>query len=252
MDLSALADIDLSQLSDDETRELLAEVEAAERAEKYGKFDTYFPDDGPLRRELYAKHMEFIAATMTHTELLFLAANRVGKTELGAYCAKCWLTGEYPGWWHGRIWNRPISMWAAGDTLETTRDVIQKKMLGQVEWHGDKKGVDGSGMIPRELIVQDSIGWKSGSVVDCVDTVRIKHRLGGESELGFKAYAQGRRSMQGTERDVIWCDEEPPLDVYGEMLIRLMTTRGLAMLTFTPLQGWTEVVESFYPEKRSH
>jgi hypothetical protein len=35
------------------------------------------------------------------------------------------------------------------------------------------------------------------------------------------------------------------------MLIRLMTTRGMAMLTFTPLMGWTEVVESFYPDKRA-
>jgi phage terminase large subunit-like protein len=35
------------------------------------------------------------------------------------------------------------------------------------------------------------------------------------------------------------------------MLIRLMTTKGMAMLTFTPLMGWTKVVESFYPEKRT-
>jgi hypothetical protein len=66
-------------------------------------------------------------------------------------------------------------MWAAGDFNETTRDVIQKKLLGGVEWHGDKKGVDGSGMIPRELILQDTITWKAG-VPDLVDTVRIKHQ----------------------------------------------------------------------------
>jgi phage terminase large subunit-like protein len=255
MDLSGLLEIDVDQLDEKQVRELLADVEAAVTAEKYGKFHTYFPDDGPLRRELYPKHMEFIGATKRYTEILFIAANRVGKTDLGAFCSTVWLTGEYPAWWHGRVWNRPIRMWAAGDYNETTRDVIQKKLLGSVEWHGDKKGVDGTGMVPRGVIDQDSITWKAG-VPDLVDTVRIDHKslsgpADGTSVLGLKSYQQGRRSFQGTEQDLIWPDEEPPLDVYGEMLIRLMTTQGLAMLTFTPLNGWTDVVDSFYPEKRA-
>ena len=172
-------------------------------------------------------------------------------TVAGSYEGTCHLTGLYPHWWEGRDFNRPIRMWAAGDFNETTRDVIQKEMLGGVEWHGDKKGVDGSGMIPRDLILQDTITWKSG-VPDLVDTVRIKHKHGGQSTLGLKSYQQGRRSFQGTAQDVIWTDEEPPEDVYGEMLIRLMTTKGLAMLTFTPLAGWTKVVESFMPERKAN
>lgn len=251
MDLSGLLEgVDVDQLSDDQVRGLLKDVEAAVHAERFGKFYTYFPDDGPKRRELYPKHLEFFRAGRSYTERLLLAANRVGKTECGAYEGTCHLGGLYPGWWEGRVWNHPIRMWAAGDFNETTRDVIQKKMLGQVEWHGDKKGVDGSGMIPRELILQDTITWKAG-VPDLVDTVKVKHRLGGESVLGLKSYQQGRRSFQGTEQDIIWTDEEPPEDVYNEMLIRLMTTGGMAMLTFTPLQGWTKVVESFYPDKRT-
>lgn len=244
MDLTALADIDVETLSEEQVRALLADVEALARAEKYGKFFQYFPNDGPLRRELYPKQLEFFAATRDNLEVLLMAANRVGKTEAGCYGATCWLTGEYPEWWNGRRWNRPIRMWAAGDTNETTRDVIQKKLLGGVEWHGDKKGVDGTGMIPAQWIDQSSITWKAG-VPDLIDQVRVKHRLGGFSTLGLKAYAQGRRAFQGTEQDVIWTDEEPPADVYNEMLIRLMTTKGLAILTFTPLSGWSEVVESF-------
>lgn len=250
MDLSGLLDIDVDALSEEETAELLQQVEAVLDAEKYGKFYTYFPDDGPLRRELYPKHLEFFRAGKTYTERLLLAANRVGKTECGAYEMTAHLTGEYPHWWEGRVWNRAVRAWAAGDYNETTRDVIQKKLLGGVEWHGDKKGVDGTGMIPRDRIVQDSITWKAG-VPDLVDTVRVTHKLGGESILGLKSYQQGRRSFQGTEQDIIWPDEEPPMEVYNEMLIRLMTTKGLAMLTFTPLMGWTDVVESFYPDKRA-
>jgi hypothetical protein len=129
-----LSGVDVDQLPEEQVRELLKEVEALVHAEKYGKFYAYFPDDGPLRRELYPKHLEFFRAGKTYTERLLIAANRVGKTECGAYESTAHLTGEYPHWWEGRVWNRPIRMWAAGDFNETTRDVIQKKLLGSVEW----------------------------------------------------------------------------------------------------------------------
>lgn len=250
-----LSNIDVETLSHREALELLKAAEDAAYAAKYGQFHALFPDDGPLRRELYPKHLEFFKAGARYTERLFLAANRVGKTIAGGFEGTAHLTGDYPEWWEGRVWNRPIRMWAAGDFNETTRDVIQKKMLGQVEWHGDKKGVDGTGMVPRDTIHQDAITWKAG-VPDLIDTVRIDHKNlsgtpDGTSTLGLKSYQQGRRSFQGTEQDVIWTDEEPPMEVYNEMLIRLMTTGGLAVLTFTPLQGWTDVVDSFYPEKRA-
>jgi hypothetical protein len=44
---------------------------------------------------------------------------------------------------------------------------------------------------------------------------------------------------------VIWLDEEPPLPVYTECLIRTMTNNGLIMLTFTPLMGMSETVMQF-------
>jgi phage terminase large subunit-like protein len=44
---------------------------------------------------------------------------------------------------------------------------------------------------------------------------------------------------------VVWLDEEVPKDVYDEALIRTMTTRGIVMMTFTPLSGLTELVISF-------
>jgi phage terminase large subunit-like protein len=68
--------------------------------------------------------------------------------------------------------------------------------------------------------------------------------------LGVKSYQQGRRSFEGTEQDLIWLDEEPPLDIYTECLVRTMTTDGLVMLTFTPLEGMSEVVLSFLPGGR--
>jgi phage terminase large subunit-like protein len=81
---------------------------------------------------------------------------------------------------------------------------------------------------------------KSG-IPDAYDTVRIKH-LYGTSTIQFNSFDQGREAFQATERDIVWFDEEVPLDVYTEGLTRTMTTGGIVMLTFTPLKGLSQTV----------
>lgn len=204
-----------------------------------------FPDQGPLRRDLYAKHLEFFRAGAAHRERLFLAANRIGKTEgAGGYETTLHLTGEYPAWWEGRRFEKAVRWWVAGKTNETTRDILQAKLCGEVRFEGGRKVVSGTGLIPGDAI--GAITWKSG-VSDLADTIMVRHVSGGWSTLGLKSYQQGRGSFEGTEQDGIWLDEEPPLDVYVECLIRTMTTNGLMLLTFTPLEGLSEVVLSFLP-----
>jgi hypothetical protein len=44
------------------------------------KFAAYFLDDGPFRRELYPKHIQFFDAGVLFKERLLMAANRVGKS----------------------------------------------------------------------------------------------------------------------------------------------------------------------------
>src|SRR5580704_19194112 len=103
------------------------------RRESRRKLLTYYPETGPLRRELYVKHQEFFAAGAIHRERLMLAANRIGKTEgVGGYELTLHLTGQYPDWWPGRKWSRRIDSWAAGDTGTTVRDIIQQKLLGPI------------------------------------------------------------------------------------------------------------------------
>jgi phage terminase large subunit-like protein len=65
------------------------------------------------------------------------------------------------------------------------------------------------------------------------------------SVLGIKSYEQGRQSFEGTAKPVIWDDEEPPGDVYTEQLYRTVTTKGIVLVTFTPLQGMSDVVRGF-------
>ncbi len=167
-----------------------------------------------------------------------------GKTVSGGYEIACHLTGLYPDWWTGRRFDRPTKCWAAGKTNETTRDILQAKLCGPIRHLGQRKGLSGTGIIPGDRL--DVPAWKQG-VADLVDTVRVRHVSGDWSELGFKSYQQGRGSFEGTERDAVWLDEEPPLEVYGECLIRTATTGGIIIITFTPLEGLSEVVLSFLP-----
>lgn len=223
------------------TIELLRIEGELQRRRERMKLLTYFPDTGPLRRELYRKHLEFFDAGREHRQRLMLAANRIGKTEsVGLYELTLHLTGRYPAWWVGRRFDRPIRAWAAGDTGKTVRDILQTKLLGP-------PGAPGTGVMPGDDILRMT---RSGGVADAVDTVYIKHQTGGTSTLALKSYDQRREAFQGTEQDVILLDEEPPADVYTECLLRTMTNNGMLMLTFTPLTGMSEVVLAFLPGGR--
>lgn len=207
------------------------------RRRKTNRIDWYFPDTGPLRRELYVKHTAFFAAGKNHTERLLMAANRVGKTEgVGGYEMACHLTGIYPSWWIGRRFNRPVKAWCAGDTSLTVRDILQNKMLGPWLQFG-------TGLIREKNIIRTT---PKRNVAEAIDTVYVRHEpSGGVSQLGFKSYDQGREAFQGTEQDVVWPDEEPPGDIYSEMLTRTATNGGMLMSTFTPLKGIGDVILGF-------
>ncbi len=168
-----------------------------------------------------------------------IAANRVGKTwGIGGYETALHLTGDYPDWWVGRRFNEPVDAWAAGDTSETTRDIVQLALFGQL-------GQLGTGLIPAANIIGEPT--KRAGVAGAIDTGRIRHISGGISYVGLKSYDQGRKKFQGTAKHVIWLDEEPPEDVYDESLLRLMTTKGLMICTFTPLSGLSKVALRFLP-----
>lgn len=180
--------------------------------------------------------------------------HNTGKTSgLLAYETSLHLTGLYPDWWKGRRFKRPISSWLVGKTSETTRDILQVEMIGPVERASgstEKVGI-GLGMIPAHLII--SHAPKAG-VPGALDSVWVKHVSGGTSSLGFKSYGSGsggqRDSFEGVKRDWIGLDEEPPQPVVDECLMRLMSTNpdeesGSMIITFTPMEGYTQVVKSF-------
>lgn len=225
-------------------KNLLKELETRANS----KLFKFFPEEGPLRRELYTKHMAFFKAGATVRSRLFMAGNRVGKTITGCTEDVYHLTGLYPAWWEGKSFDEPIRAWVAGKTNETTRDIIQLELLGNVTYEKGKKTFDGTGLIPKHLI--GKITWRQG-VQDLADTILIRHTSGGWSKLGLKSYQQGRGSFEGTAQHLIHLDEEPPQDVYTECLTRTATTNGVVLITFTPLEGLTAMILDFMEKAKN-
>lgn len=215
-------------------KELAEALEELERRKTFRKLDFFIP---------YEKQQAFMDAGATKRERALLAGNQLGKTETGAAETAMHLTGEYPEGWMGRRWDRPVKGWAAGETGLLTRDVQQKKLMGE-------PGVPellGTGYIPKENILDTSL---ARGVTDAYDTVVVKHTpTGGNSILRFKSYEQGRQKFQGETLDFAWLDEEPPEDVYNETLTRVTATRGMVFCTFTPLKGMSGVVMRYLNEE---
>ena len=186
----------------------------------------------------YTKQKEFHAKGKVDRERLFMAGNQLGKTLAGGMEVAMHLTGRYPDWWEGMRFKTSTRWWAGGDTGESTRDNPQRILIGPHEQEDEW----GTGAIPGDCIIDCQ---RARGVPNLLDSVTVKHVSGGNSYLGFKSYEKGRKKWQGETLHGIWCDEEPPLDIYTEALTRTNAHMGLMLVTFTPLLGMSEVVRMF-------
>lgn len=163
-------------------------------------------------------HPPHVYQEMVHAEeagnklVLFLAANRLGKSECGMRETLWRARGEHPYKevpFISVIW---IGILDFTFYKETT-------LFHWRKW------------APAEWIIKDLSENNKHAILRRAD--------GGECHIFIKTYEQGRESWQGAGVDYIWIDEEPPEDVYGEARARLVTTRGGMLLTLTALTGVT-------------
>jgi phage terminase large subunit-like protein len=233
----------LLQLSPETRAHLQTELKRRIREGQLGRrLYSFYPDTGPLRRDLYAKHLEFFAAGTRHTERAILGGNRSGKSTAIFYETALHMIGWYPDWWVGHRFDRPITAWLCGEDTKAMRESLQINLFGP-------PGALGTGIIPRENIV--AVTPRSGTP-EAYDTCAIRHSSGGISRGVLKTYDQGRESYQGSKIELLVLDEEPPQPIYSEGLMRTMATvpgerNGLVISAFTPLKGLSEVVMSFLP-----
>lgn len=227
--------LNLDLLSYSERQELLVLLTEDQRREMRRRLSKYQP---------YPKQAEFHEAGRDKRERLFMAANQVGKTVAGAAEAAIHLTGQYPDWWRGRRWDRPVRGLAGSESAELTRKGVQRLLLGMPE----DEGMWGTGYIPGDAIVKWS---KRHGVPNTVESISVRHESGGTSVVSMASYDQGRTKWQADSIDFVWFDEEPPDDVYGEGLTRTNATGGVVWMTFTPLKGMSDVVSRFLLEKNA-
>lgn len=225
--------------ADLEELELL--LEAEQEWQRYNKIQSMYPAGSPLAIEHYPKHAAIFEAGLRYRHRCFMGGNGTGKSYgVGGYEVALHATGDYPTFWNGLRYDAPIEMWVCGDTRETVRDIMQLILLG--DWA--KEGIDalGTGLIPRDRIGKvKPIANTNGSC----DYVLVKHASGGWSKIKFKSYDQGRKAFQGTSIPFILLDEEPPFHIFQECLQRGRGVDGRILMTFTPLSGYTEVVQEF-------
>lgn len=151
--------------------------------------------------------------------------NRTGKTVSGGAEAVFYATGTHP---YKRI-PVPNGGWVVSLTNEVQRDVAQREVL---RW------------LPKDQIkdVQMRQGRKDSLETGIIDFIELVNG----SIIGFKSCDQGRAKFQGTSKEWIWFDEEPPEDIYKECMMRLLDTEGDCWGTMTPLQGLTWVYDVVY------
>ena len=231
-----------TKTTDDDLKKLVTILKEIEQRERFNKINTIFPDTGPYRRDLYRKHIQFINATANHKEVIFMAGNRTGKTLTAAYFVACAVTGIYPPWWKGKKWKKGIRVLVAGKSSKTVRDIIQYELIGDPM-------EPGTGLIPKDILDKGKVSSKPGTP-NAVEMVSVPTPFGDYSTILFTSYDQDFKAIRGLKLDLVWFDEECPLDYYTEGLMRTMTTNGIVLTTFTPDEGLTETVQGFLTEGR--
>lgn len=187
----------------------------------------------------YPKQREFLDI-LSHIKVL-LGGNQVGKSCTGSYEIGFHLTGRYPKDWKGIKFDRPVTIWVAGETSFRVRDTIQEKLFGEI-------GRYGTGFIPLDCIDETLIIKKPG-IPYAIDRAQITHASGGKSSVQFFSYKQGREDFQGSTVDIIWFDEEPPEPIYNECKMRVMVKGGYMFFTFTPLMGITPLYDNLMQDE---
>jgi phage terminase large subunit-like protein len=159
----------------------------------------------------HTKQQLFIDSTLNgfKKENWFIAANRSGKSDAGAYIGATLARFGRPD---GAKWDNPgsafqvrdraTSGWVSALDFPTARDVIQPKYFNNGYGGGQQP------FIPAHEIEK----WN-------VEDQILKLKNG--SLIGFKSAESGRSKYQGAAKDWMHMDEEHPWEIYEESVIRV-------------------------------
>jgi len=199
----------------------------------------------PLRSfELHPRQRTFVDSVLYQKKSSnwFIAANRAGKSDAGAYCGAQlarfghpdggkWATAQGSG---VAVRDRATSGWVSALDFPTSRDVIQPKYFN----NGFKPPNAHTPFIPEHEIEQ----WRSDDQI-------LKLKNG--SIIGFKSAESGSGKYQGAGKDWIHFDEEHPFSIYEESMIRVGDAPLLFFCTCTllPPEGQKQITTSWVFDK---
>jgi phage terminase large subunit-like protein len=175
-----------------------------------------------------------------------ICANGVGKSFATLWETVAHLTGEYPDWYDGFRFDKPVLWWVGSIDAALQVEGVQKILLGP-----DLAENYGTGLIPLPLLVGKPQIRQSG-IPGTVHQVRVKRTGGGYSHLVLKTYQQGWKAWQTAAPDGITLDEQPDDNdagqkpIFEECQTRLFRSSGLLL---TPLLGETELTRYFMQPK---
>lgn len=234
--------LDLTDKTKEELLELASKTTALKDKLKFRLIDCVMPETGKYARDKYHKAMEFFAAGKTHRFRMFGGPNGSGKSFTGALELTYHLTGEYPEWWPGMVLDCPKHAWIVCESATLFKGSLQRTLLGSSLNEEDY----GTGLIPK-----DRLGNKSGwpNVPGAVISFEVKHKKGHWVTVEIKSSDQKSENLQAANLDILFEDEEPPLDTHTECLFRLRGSPtkppGILMLMYTPLKGLTNLTLQF-------
>jgi phage terminase large subunit-like protein len=200
--------------------------------------DSFFTESGPFARSKFPKSVEFFDATAHYPNVNCFGSNRSSKSTSLMYAAAVWLTGDYPEWWTGRRFEKPVQMWISGETGTLVRNNLQRYLIGSKEALGQIS------FITTEQIEHAS--W-AGKPEGLCTSALIKSKYG-TSKVEFKSYDQGQYRFASDTIDVVILDEEPKAGIFTEAITRVATTNGIVCCGFTALRGITPLVALLAPE----
>ena len=204
------------------------------RSFKYFRLQFYEP---------YAYQRKFHALKGANGEIAkarcLKSGNRIGKTWCGGAETAMHATGIYPDWWEGVRFDLAPHIVCAGVNSYKTRDIIQKQLLGTKD--KDDTDLVGTGWIPKHRIKK--IERKPG-IPGAAEQILVHHEKG-TSDILLLGYADGKEKFMGDPFHFCWPDEEPPQEIWSQMVRGTIDTRGYLMATFTPENGMTQIVQLF-------
>lgn len=202
-------------------------------------WEKFYGEASEFPIKLYRKQRIFFECGRHFKVRAFSGGNRSSKSFSATTEVAFHSTGFYPSWWNGIKLNhkKNTTILCVSDDWKTSREVIQSYLLREEE------GADnGTGFIPAHMI-----DWEKSKKVskDTYDYIIVNRIDGGTCKIVFRSSGSGRKLFQGFKCDFVLFDEEPPLDVYSEALIRTTTTDGLVVIAYTPLSGVTPFIKEF-------